>query len=1666
MKIQNLAIIFLAIALPILLVLSEYIDIQSKAMSTKTKYDTAILNTAFDTIAAYEANSRNLSDSEAIGKQIMELEDAVSTFATSLGNNMGISGASKDYVLSRIPLVAFCMYDGYYIYMPNSSDSTDSDTVLKPYVYYTKTYTEGKANITISYSLDNYVSIYGTDRDGNAIASDAGYLIIPSDVEVSNDFAYIRRNDSGDIKNLYKVVRGSIKYKEQEITVENLYENKDDGSGVIQSNVEETTWDAMMYYYDALNFTQRYNEIIENAFRTSPDILEKLLIDENNDPESNSSNFRDEKVDVIKESLMSNINVGIYNYEVSGGGSKDDIETPEIKEDDWEKILNNVSVITFMKDIPLNNLTTYNNYVVVNSTLTNQYVSPDSLSFLTYTDDDSSNPSKTTGYYHNITCTELINLLNSNTDYQITGYASRDFQKFKYATNNNTSYDYYFKHNEYAAYECEVESMAKIDVSNIQQYLNKVSSIKDSVKTKITKSYYTAIARIRYRSSKSSSYVATTGTTTSFTVKYHKNSSEATWDEIDNSVYQFKKESDGYSVKSEISGNNIGKIYAYNSEGYLPTVSGKKFIGWSLEQTIDLQDKSIDELYSNNILFKDGYNGETTYIYGEGGQTIDLYAQYVDIGFLNLNSTGGAINGNTATISMEYAKNSTIEIDNLNAAIRDGYTLVGWGDKESSDNNYDIDTYNGNIYKIGEGAKITLTKNKTTLYAIWSEKEIEVSFYIPNNTLLENIKISKGTYFKTINFTPSTQEGYTFSYWMYKGTKIDDDYIINESISLYAKLEIIEYDITYNLNDGKLYKTTSNMNENDENDFEEKTGTITEKKKYGIVYQILNEKMEKEGYTFIGWSTNQNDEAGDKKFAPGAVYEENKNLTLYAIWQGDQYKVIYDANVEEENEEVKNMPETQTSSTINSMIISSKIPTRDGYEFAGWSTSSVDDVVEYKANSIYGVNEEDRISTYLYAIWEPDQYTISYDLNGGAIYDIQIIDTTNDNGEVTYSTKVTILETSIPSEKKYKGETIQIKENNVQKIETFINEDGKEEILKYYELTGWKDTYDNKEYQIGDEFTADRSATLVAQWGEFEGLYTITYDIVDEDELEDLEEEIYTPLPQSEINGYEINITEDKPIKGEAEFLGWSTTKYGEVEYNTGSSYTGTEDITLYAQWNYKIDYNMNIENTKLESSIKNFPSSATVRSGKATKPSIPTLVGYNFKGWALESSGSVKYSPGDEIIPIRNMTLYAIWEVKSYSLVYNINTTDTVSNVPTGGSYAYGSSVTLSKKVPIRKGYAFLGWSTNKNEVNPEYSIVTSMTMTMPAKDVTLYAIWEVNKYALGYDSNTTDTTVSNVPTGGSYAYGANVTVSTEEPTRTGYIFLGWSEDPNIVIPDYKTGSTNTMTMPANNVTLYAIWRRAKILYLGYDDRKKVLNEYLPYVYKELTNIGCSVKIVAYTDHEEVTENYTLENNIKIYKVYSATIAAQNMKAYIKNMVDKDTLSNYDLIIINSFDHGVLPGDSLNEESYLTKISSKINILTMGDDITNTQLPNLLSSSDKEYYSDGIVKSPEITDVGKKYLGDKYTLKDTNPNLTVRIKFKTDIGIKLLYTIDYTFPDKRGTINYNGIGYYKESNKNWIHSQYAIKFQNDVKNVLTRLAKLAIFGDGDNYKYKYIVQK
>ncbi len=269
MKLSNLAIIFLIIIFPIIVVLSEYINNRIEIATTELEYNTKLIDATYDAIKAYQINTVNNAFGDVTNSKISDIEDAVNVFFNSLTNSFNYTGYKASIMKQYVPAIGFTLYDGYYIYSPFENkltgvdiDAKDSDgnpinydqgyskpeeitNGLKPYVYYSVRYINTSENwdFVITYTLDNYITIQGNIGLNNYVY-DCGYLYsvdTPTGIRKDVNDVYIfdgiefRESDTEELKEYvgtqeysYAKINGKKYYLEEN---ENDFFDYDDGNG-------------------------------------------------------------------------------------------------------------------------------------------------------------------------------------------------------------------------------------------------------------------------------------------------------------------------------------------------------------------------------------------------------------------------------------------------------------------------------------------------------------------------------------------------------------------------------------------------------------------------------------------------------------------------------------------------------------------------------------------------------------------------------------------------------------------------------------------------------------------------------------------------------------------------------------------------------------------------------------------------------------------------------------------------------------------------------------------------------------------------------------------------------------------------------------------------------------------------------------------------------------------------------------------------------------------------------------------------------------------------------------------------------------------------------------------------------------------------------------------
>ena len=429
MKIQSLAVMFIILILPISLVLSTYVQNRVDTLSLQTQYDSKLKSATYDALKAYQLNSFNSDTSYFTNSKIRDIKASVNTFFTSLATNFSTVGYTKETLQNYVPAVVYTMYDGYYIYSPYTN-TWDQETIdkhkddksyhgtlindpkkenlygLKPYVYYSCRYKGNSYDVIITYSLDNYISIQGTVANGTPV-SKYGYLLSDVEPEGSEGVKYKGKKIEsekiltenvcvdGAVRNYpYVKINGIKYYKDVTGNVFNVVNGKSVvQTGFVFPNEEDS---AKKYYLESLEMKEFINKYLSDLkVSDAVDINGNKFVD--NSPftvfESNSgkifdfkhqggieaedSNFNTHRIEVIKYSIERNLSVAISNYNNYSGVSVD-FQMPKLKDTDWDKIIDNISIISFLQGMNIGGKV-YNGYSIITNTKNMDVVTEDSI---------------------------------------------------------------------------------------------------------------------------------------------------------------------------------------------------------------------------------------------------------------------------------------------------------------------------------------------------------------------------------------------------------------------------------------------------------------------------------------------------------------------------------------------------------------------------------------------------------------------------------------------------------------------------------------------------------------------------------------------------------------------------------------------------------------------------------------------------------------------------------------------------------------------------------------------------------------------------------------------------------------------------------------------------------------------------------------------------------------------------------------------------------------------------------------------------------------------------------------------------------------------------------------------------------------------------------------
>lgn len=440
-----------------------------------------------------------------------------------------------------------------------------------------------------------------------------------------------------------------------------------------------------------------------------------------------------------------------------------------------------------------------------------------------------------------------------------------------------------------------------------------------------------------------------------------------------------------------------------------------------------------------------------------------------------------------------------------------------------------------------------------------------------------------------------------------------------------------------------------------------------------------------------------------------------------------------------------------------------------------------------------------------------------------------------------------------------------------------------------YKFLGWstKKSASSASYKAGEEVTLndayDGKVTLYAVW---QGkTYTVKYD--SNGGTGSMDDSVFKLAT-------DVKLSNNKFSKENYTFIGWSTSKGGEVTYTNEAKVKdlgGEGDIvTLYAVWKsntYTIKYDSNGGNGSMSNVSHGYGESKRLAKNTFTKE------GYTFVGWNTDKNASVAlYTDEQEVSNIgesgETVTLYAVWKANTYTVKYDSNGGNgSMANV----SYSYGENKKLTKNTFTKSGYTFIGWNTNKDANAALYADEQEVdNLTKENNElIILYAIWEKDvNYTIRYNAN------------GGYLMESKSLVLTSEDNH-------WELNDGV----YRSGnyhvSGSTSSIKSDEFTLT---ESSDISFEWAVSSESASFDYLYYtIYKDgtaLSETGTSTKIGGYntSDTESNLSYRTITKNLEAGSyVIEFTYKKDGSgnygldRGYVKNI----KVSNFDAIVPNS---------------------------------------------------------------------------------------------------------------------------------------------------------------------
>ena len=648
------------------------------------------------------------------------------------------------------------------------------------------------------------------------------------------------------------------------------------------------------------------------------------------------------------------------------------------------------------------------------------------------------------------------------------------------------------------------------------------------------------------------------------------------------------------------------------------------------------------------------------------------------------------LKGTVSELTGTYLPNDEVTIT---AITNSGYTFIGW--------------YKGDELLSGELEYTFTMPSEPVIYeARWSKVTVQ-----SESILKGTVSELTGTYLPNdeVTITATTNPGYTFVGWY------NDDELLGGELSYTFNMPSIN--VTY---EARWSKVTVQSESISKGTVSELTGTYLPNDEVTITATT------NPGYTFVGWYEGDELLSGELEYtftmlSESVIYEARFGLV--------EFNINYVLNGGINNESNPN------TFTIEDEIVLLN-PTKDFYDFVGWG------LTDNEINLIDKINKGRHENLVLYAIWQPINYSITYELDGGTNNSLNPSSYTFEDELflanptkmgyifIGWTSEYTIVPTIGMKIKESSGDLYiianwskltLISNNNAAGIVSTLNKTylpGDEVTITAttnpgYTFIGWYDDETRLSTSLSYTFEMPSiNKTYEARW------IKVTV------QSSDISRGIVSTLNKTYLPGDEATIT--ATTNPGYTFIGWYDD---ETRLSTSLSYTfemPSINKTYEARW------------------IK-----VTVQSSDTSRGTVSELTGTYLIGYPVSIDATTLdddyifsgWYDGDNRVTIG--TSYTVWmpsEDKTYTakwITVNLENGDTTKGSVSYSISGYSQKYVDLKAVPIL-GYIFDGWYKDDElvSVDPSYKIEVSVN------DLNFSVKWRIAEEMSNFEFTSTSTT------------------------------------------------------------------------------------------------------------------------------------------------------------------------------------------------------------------------------------------------------------------------------------------------------------------------------------